>query len=73
MGEKNISIWFFIGSLLTIYGIIITCVSIYDLFYPLTDGHIVLGSLHAGVWWGVLLLIIGLFYVLTFRPGKSKR
>jgi hypothetical protein len=70
--KSRVSIWFIIGSLLTVYGIIIFCVSIYNLFYPSTDSHIVLGNLHAGVWWGALLLIIGLVYVILFRPGKVK-
>jgi hypothetical protein len=33
---------------------------------------VVLNNLHAGVWWGALLLIIGLVYVILFRPGRTK-
>ena len=72
MGENKISVWFFIGSLLIIYGAIILAASIYDLFIPISGSHIVLGNLHAGIWWGALLLIIGLVYVIGFRPGKAK-
>lgn len=72
MSENKISIWFIIGSLLTVYGIIICGISIYHLFYPLKDTHIVLDNLHAGIWWGALLLIIGILYIIFFRPGKVK-
>jgi len=72
MGENKISVWFFIGSLLTIYGIIILTASIYDLFNPFKNIHIILSNLHAGIWWGGLLLVIGLVYVFSFRPGKVK-
>lgn len=73
VNEGKLSIWFIIGSLLTIYGIIIFGMSIYYLFNPENGSHVVLGNLHAGVWWGVLLLIIGVSYVTYFRPGKIKK
>lgn len=72
MGENKISVWFFIGSLLVIYGVIILSASIYDLSHPFTDSHTVLSELHPGIWWGALLLIIGIVYVAVFRPGKAK-
>jgi hypothetical protein len=31
----------------------------------------VLANLHAGVWWGALLTIIGGVYVYLFLPRKS--
>jgi len=70
--QKRLSIWFFIGSLLTVYGIVIFGMSIYNLFHPVTGNHVILANLHAGIWWGALLLIIGLVYVFLFRPGRVK-
>jgi hypothetical protein len=70
--QKRLSIWFFIGSLLTVYGIVIFGMSIYNLYHPETGSHVVLSNLHAGIWWGALLLVIGLVYVILFRPGKIK-
>jgi hypothetical protein len=26
---------------------------------------------HASVWWGALLLTLGIFYSLRFRPGRN--
>jgi divalent metal cation (Fe/Co/Zn/Cd) transporter len=64
-----ISIWFFIGVLLTAYGILIGASGIYELYHP--QAHpVVLAELHAGIWWGALLLLIGLFYTLKFFPKK---
>jgi hypothetical protein len=31
---------------------------------------VVLFNLHAGVWWGAVLLVIGLIYCIRFRPGR---
>lgn len=70
MGDENqISIWFFIGSLLTLYGIIIFIASL----QPITGSHVVLARLHAGIWWGILLFLLGVMYVTLFRPGRMKR
>ena len=66
-----ISIWFFIGVLLLIYGILIFGAGIYDLDYP-AEHPVVMADLHAAIWWGALLMILGLFYTLKFKPGRGK-
>lgn len=70
--QHILSIWFFIGLLLGVYGILITGAGIYDLFYP-TKREIVLGNLHTGIWWGVLLIVLGAIYLYKFFPGKEDR
>jgi hypothetical protein len=73
-----ISIWFFIGLLLGVYGVLILGSGIYELMVPppvVTQGPIelnVAANLHAALWWGALLLILGLVYTVNFRPGKEK-
>lgn len=66
-----ISIWFFIGVLLLVYGILILGAGIYDVFVPPAN-PVVLNGLHAGVWWGVLLIAMGAFYAWRFSPWKGK-
>jgi hypothetical protein len=72
VGGKGISIWFFIGTLLLIYGVIITIANVVEMISPTTGKQPVLSELNFGVWWGVLLLIIGLAYFIGFRPWKTK-
>jgi hypothetical protein len=73
-----ISIWFFIGVLLTIYGVLILGSGVYELISPpaveIESGieRNIMASLHAAIWWGALLLVLGLVYVVNFRPGKAK-
>ena len=56
--------------LLTAYGVLITASGIYDYFYP--PAHdVVLANLHAAIWWGAVLLVIGLFYTVRFYPKKK--
>ena len=66
-----VSIWFFIGVLLLIYGVLIFGAGLYELAVP-PESPVVLASLHAGIWWGALLIALGLFYSLRFSPRRSK-
>jgi hypothetical protein len=72
MAKKMISIWFFIGLLLTLYGILIFGAGIYDLIVP-GKHPVVLSELHAGVWWGVLMIVIGVVYIVKFKPKKIEK
>jgi hypothetical protein len=69
MSEKRhfISIWFFIGLLLFAYGVLIFGVGIYELFTP-TPSQVAMQSLHMPIWWGALLIAMGGFYLVKFRP-----
>ena len=70
MHGKGLSIWFLIGLQLAIYGVLITASGIYDAIYPPAQPT-VLADLHAGIWWGALMLVLGIFYTIKFRPrGK---
>jgi hypothetical protein len=67
MTGHGIPIWFFIGALLTVYGVLILGAGIFGLFHP---PRVALAGLHAGLWWGALLVVIGLGYVRAFRPRR---
>lgn len=69
VGEKHhiIPVWFFVGVLLLIYGVLILATGIYEFSVPPTT---VLGNLHPAIWWGALLIIIGGVYVYHFMPRK---
>jgi hypothetical protein len=70
MHNSGISIWFFIGVLLSIYGVLILGYGVFELVSGQT-APVVLSYLHAPVWWGALLLALGLFYGVRFRPGRN--
>jgi hypothetical protein len=70
MHESRISIWFFIGVLLTAYGALVLAGGLYELVSP-PEHPVVLASLHAGIWWGAVLLIIGAAYSIRFFPRKQ--
>jgi len=66
----QIPIWFFIGTLLGVYGLIILGTGITRLIHP-PAVQMALGYLHADIWWGALLLAIGAVYFYKYRPGKN--
>ena len=70
MHGSGISIWFFIGVLLATYGFLICGYGIYELL----TGHVAnvaLANLHAPIWWGGIMLALGAFYCLKFRPNTT--
>lgn len=71
MHERShmLPVWFFIGMLLTAYGIIILITSLLAWSHP---SAAVLSQYHPGVWGGIVLLLIGGFYVLRFGPRKKR-
>ena len=66
-----ISIWFFIGISLAVNGALILAAGIYQLLNPPPSPDVVLFNLHANVWWGALLLIVGLAYSIRFAPKRT--
>ena len=66
---RPISIWFFIGLLLTAYGVLILTAGLWQLNHPVRPA-VVLASLHLGIYWGALLLAAGLGYTFGFRPRR---
>ena len=70
MHSGRISIWFFIGVMLTIYGAMIFASGVYQLVIGQVP-NVVLANLHAPVWWGAIMLALGLFYSIKFRPSRK--
>jgi hypothetical protein len=60
------SIWFFIGLLILVYGILILGAGIVDLMSPPAQ-PLVLAQLHMSIWWGALMIVLGGVYARVFR------
>ena len=59
-------IWYFVGLFLTVTGFVVLVSGIYDLFNPPME-KTVLANLHAGVWWGAIILLSGLLFYFVNR------
>ena len=60
--QKMLSIWFFVGIMLTLFGAIITATGVYYLFAP--QPATVLARLNPNLWWGAIMLVAGLAFLL---------
>lgn len=70
MKNSPLSIWFFVGLMLTVYGGLIFSYGISELVTGQL-APVVLNNLHAPVWWGGMQLVFGVLYLVKFRPGKA--
>ena len=61
----RLSIWFFVGALSLIYGLVLLPLGVYQIRHP---PAVVRADLHATLWWGVLMICFGGFYTIRFRP-----
>ena len=68
--EKHhiLPVWFFIGVLFLIYGALIFASGLAEWSSP---PDTTLANLHAPVWWGGLIFLVGLVYTLAFRPRRG--
>lgn len=67
----SISIWFFIGLCLLVDGVLTLIAGLYQLGHP--PAHpVVLYSLHANLWWGAVLAMVGVGFCLGFAPGRHR-
>lgn len=66
---RMLPVWFFIGVLLVIYGVIIFTVAVVDFNHP---SAVVLSQYHPDLFGGMVLLLIGGLYTFWFWPGRRK-
>jgi hypothetical protein len=62
-------VWFFIGVILLIYGVMICVNGIYELSHP---PGTVLQETHPAIWWGALMAVVGAIFLYKNRPGTQK-
>jgi FtsH-binding integral membrane protein len=60
-----IPVWFFVGLLLFIYGILITLQGLVEYSNPPVANY------HAPIWWGIVMIIIGGIFFQRFYPRKK--
>ncbi len=70
MSEKHqiVQVWFFVGVMLFVYGALILASGLVEWSHP---PDVQLAELHAPVWWGALLLVLGAIYGYRFRPRRG--
>src|SRR5512135_1568271 len=64
--EKMVTIWYLVGLVLTSMGSLVFLTGVYYLAKP-EEVHTVLAHLHPNLWWGAIMLIGGITFILTNR------
>ena len=64
--KKMKSIWYLVGLMLLSMGAIVTISGVYYLFTPMST-KTALAELHPDLWWGGIMFIAGLIFVLANR------
>ncbi len=69
-GEEHhmIPVWFFVGVLLLIYGILIFIQGVLEWSNPPST---VLSNLHPTFWWSIILIVLGGIFSKKHFPKKS--
>jgi hypothetical protein len=67
----SLSIWFFTGICLLVNGALICATGVYELVSPPAD-KVVLYDLHAPIWWGGVLFVVGLIYSVRYSPARER-
>lgn len=61
----ELSIWFFCGILMLVYGLVLIVTGIIEFHHPPPT---VLATLHPTLWWGLLMAVFGGIYTVRFWP-----
>jgi hypothetical protein len=70
--RESLSIWFFVGIMTLAYGIVLLPYGAYE-WVGHHEANTVLNTLHPTFWWGMVILLFGLFYTLKFRPRSANK
>ena len=69
--KHSISLWFFIGALLSVYALLILGAGISELVAGTSTG-IALPQLHINIWWGAGILPLGITFMIKDWPRRDR-
>lgn len=65
------TIWYFVGWMLLVVGVIIFLTGIYYLISPARP-ETVLQNLHPDIWWGAIMLVVGILFLFFDNKMTQK-
>ena len=68
---QMLDIWFFVGILLSVFGVILALAGIYYIFYP--DTNTTFGHLNPNLWWGGIMIVSGIIFQAVSYYNRKKQ
>jgi len=68
--RKMKSIWYFVGLMLVAMGAVVMGSGMYSFLNP-GEARTVLAELHPALWWGIVMVIAGLIFLVVQRRQMS--
>lgn len=65
---KMLPVWFFVGIIFVVYGIIIFITGLLELHSP--PATVLAAELHPTIWWGAILIGLGSFFTAHCGPWR---
>ena len=70
--NSPLSVWFFVGISLLFNGVLVFAAGLYELSHP-PQFPVVLYRLHASIWWGAALAVLGAIYCYHYSPWRHSQ
>lgn len=67
--KQMISVWFWVGCMMIVYGLLVTGAGVYYLFSP--PLNYAARWTNPNLWWGIIMLIVGAIFLYLGRIKKS--
>jgi hypothetical protein len=67
---RMLPVWFFVGIILLVYGIIILITGLTELHHP--PPTVLAAELHPTLWWGIILTVLGGFFIICHGPWRRR-
>jgi uncharacterized membrane protein YdbT with pleckstrin-like domain len=67
--KKMRPIWYFIGLMLSVMGLVVVITGMVNYASP-EDAKTVLADLHPEFWWGAIMIVAGLIFLLANRKAS---
>jgi hypothetical protein len=66
--QLPLPVWFFVGIIFVVYGAIILVTGFVEISHP---PHTELSQLHPAIWWGAVILVVGVFFAGRHRRRQE--
>ncbi len=68
--KKMVSIWSWVGLMLSVYGVIVGGTGVFYIFEP--EAHTATAHLNPSLWWGGVMIVFGVFFLVAGKLDRNR-